>query len=63
MSGNVPLLVHFYWEKGRGRERGGGGGGGGELVGTNQNQAEPGLDIFCEESTPLKNINEIVQPL
>ena len=55
MSGNVPLLVHFYWEKGRER--------GGELVGTNQNQAEPGLDIFCEESTPLKNINEIVQPL
>ena len=42
MSGNVPLLVHFYWEKGRER---------GELVGTNQNQAEPGLDIFCEEST------------
>ena len=57
MSGNVPLLVHFYWEKGRGREGEGG------LVGTNQNQAEPGLDIFCEESTPLKNINEIVQPL
>ena len=43
--------------------RKGGGGRGGELVGTNQNQAEPGLDIFCEESTPLKNINEIVQPL